>query len=194
MSYRKTTDEELDLILQMAIFKDRVEIRNPGTLYGNLTIEVLCKGNVSQRRNPLIADLFRRIEMVEAWGRGMPLIFKYAPDVVFRETGSLFIVAFNRPSFLEQAGEETIQSDQTTIHKELFATEKEVIEIIQKNPSITRKELATQLNLSEVGVRYNTDKLQTKGILRRVGGKKVGRWEVIEDRLDASGDGGIGGV
>ena len=58
----------------MAIFKDRVEIRNPGTLYGNLTLEDLRKGNVSQRRNPLIADLFRRIEMVEAWGGGRDVL------------------------------------------------------------------------------------------------------------------------
>ena len=35
--------------------------------------------------------------MVEAWGRGMPLILKNAPDVVFRETGNLSIVSFNRP-------------------------------------------------------------------------------------------------
>ena len=50
--------------VQIAIFKDRVEIRNPGKLYGNLTIEKIRKGNVSQRRNPLIAELLRRIQMV----------------------------------------------------------------------------------------------------------------------------------
>jgi len=185
--------------IQMAIFKDRVEIRNPGKLYGTLTIDDLRKGNVSQRRNPLIADLFRRIEMVEAWGRGMPLILKNEPDVLFRETGNLFIVSFNRPSFLEQSEKGTIQKEspashktsQKTIHKELFATEKAVIDIIKQHPTITRKELAARLNLSEAGVRYNTDKLQTKGILRRVGGKKAGRWEVIEEQLDTSGDGGI---
>jgi ATP-dependent DNA helicase RecG len=186
--------------VQVAVFKDRVEIRNPGRLYGTLTIDDLRKGNVSQRRNPLIADLFRRIEMVEAWGRGMPLIIKNAPDVVFREIGNLFIVAFNRPSFLEQTGEEALQSEQTTIHKtihktvhkELHPTEKAVIDIIRENPTITRKALAVRLNLSEAGVRYNTDKLQTKGILRRVGGKKAGRWEVVEDRLDPSGGGKAG--
>jgi len=186
--------------IQMAIFKDRVEIRNPGTLYGNLTIEDLRKGNVSQRRNPLIANLFRRIEMVEAWGRGMPLILKYAPDVVFRETGNLFIVSFNRPSFLEKQGDKTVQSEQTTIHKTihktihngLHPTEEAVIDIIKENPGITRKALAERLDLSEAGVRYNTDKLQAKGILRRVGGKKTGRWEVIENRLDMSGHGEIG--
>jgi ATP-dependent DNA helicase RecG len=177
--------------VQVAVFKDRVEIRNPGTLYGNLTIEDLRKGNVSQRRNPLIADLFRRIEMVEAWGRGMPLILKNAPDVIFREIGNLFIVAFNRPSFLEKPEQETIQKTiHKTIHKELNATEKAVIDIIRENPTITRKVLAERLSLSEAGVRYNTDKLQTKGILKRVGGKKAGRWEVVENWLDESS--GIG--
>jgi predicted HTH transcriptional regulator len=81
----------------------------------------------------------------------MPVILKNAPDVVFREIGNLFIVAFNRPSFLEQTGEETIQSEQTTIHKtihkELHPTEKAVIKIIKQNPNITRKELAARLNL-----------------------------------------------
>ena len=75
----------------------------------------------------------------------------------------------------------------------MFPTEKAVLEIIQKKPNATRKELAARLNLSEAGVRYNTDKLQTKGILRRVGGKKAGRWKVIEDRLDTLGDGEIDG-
>lgn len=41
-------------------------IRNPGPLYGGITIEDLRKGHISKRRNPLIADFFRRIEMVEA--------------------------------------------------------------------------------------------------------------------------------
>ena len=36
--------------IQMAIFKDRVEIRNPGKLYGTLTIDDLRKGNISQRQ------------------------------------------------------------------------------------------------------------------------------------------------
>ena len=84
---------------------------------------------------------------MEAWGRGMPLILKNAPDVVFRETGNLFIVSFNRPSSLEQTGDETVQSEQTTIHKTihktvhkgLHPTEEAVIEIIEANPNITRK-------------------------------------------------------
>ena len=40
--------------VNIAVFKDRVEIRNPGLLYGNLTIERIRKENVSERRNELI--------------------------------------------------------------------------------------------------------------------------------------------
>lgn len=52
--------------VQVAIFKDRLEIRNPGSLYGNLTFDEIRLGNVSRRRNPKIAELLRRIQLVEA--------------------------------------------------------------------------------------------------------------------------------
>ena len=120
--------------IQVAIFKDRVEIRNPGTLFGNLTIADLRKGNVSQRRNPLIADLFRRIEMVEAWGRGIPLILKFEPDADFREIGNLFIVSFPRPSFGELKGDE----EGTTQEKSVAP--KEVPKKPQRNYSIRSQE------------------------------------------------------
>ncbi len=83
--------------IHVAIFKNRVEIRNPGGLYDGLAMEEMRQGNVSRRRN----DLFRRIQMVEGWGRGMPLIFENAPTVQFRQIAGLFIASFERPSFLE---------------------------------------------------------------------------------------------
>src|SRR5664279_5374088 len=67
-------------------------------------------GNVSRRRNPLIADLFRRIHMVEGWGRGMPLILENAPSVEFKQIAGLFIASFERPSFLEEATQETVDT------------------------------------------------------------------------------------
>jgi ATP-dependent DNA helicase RecG len=175
--------------IQMAIFKDRVEIRNPGTLYGNLTIEDLRKGNVSQRRNPLIADLFRRIEMVEAWGRGMPLILKYAPDVVFREIGNLFIVSFNRPSFLEQEGDREAATQETTQE----TTQEKILAGLRTEPTLTRKLLAQRLGISEDGVKYHLNKLKTAGKIRHVGPTKGGRWEVVEDQVDLSDGAGLGG-
>lgn len=163
--------------VQVAIFKDRVEIRSPGGLFGGLTIAKIRKGNVSRRRNPLIADLFRRIQMVEAWGRGMPLILKNEPNAKFRDVAGFFVTSFGRPSFLANDAKKTIDK---TIDKPLSAAEKVIMETVARNPSVTQKELASKLTLSEIGIRYHTDKLKAKGILKRIGGRKTGRWKVLK--------------
>ena len=171
--------------VQVAIFKDRVEIRNPGKLYGGLTIEDLHRGNVFRRRNPLIADLFRRIEMVEARGRGMTLIHTNAPAVSFRELAGLFIASFARPSFSfndQEIAEETV--DKTVDKPRLSAREIALCELVTRQPQITQKELAEQLGLTERGIRYLTDKLQKQGVLARQGGKKQGTWVLLVEARD----------
>jgi predicted HTH transcriptional regulator len=66
-----------------------------------------------------------------------------------------------------------------TIDNNLTATEKAILNLLQSNPSLTQKEMAKKLRLSEIGIRYNTDKLKAQGFLRRIGGRKAGRWEVV---------------
>ncbi len=170
--------------VQVAVFKDRVEIRNPGTLFGGLTIADLHRGNVSQRRNPLIADLFRRIEMVEAWGRGMTLIHQNAPTVEFRQVGGLFIASFARPSFGlndQETVEKTVYKIVDNSNKPtLTAREHALLRLLASTPQTTQKQLADQLGLTERGVRYLTDKLQQMGVLQRQGGKKTGQWVVVQ--------------
>ncbi len=170
--------------VHVAIFKDRVEIRNPGTLYGGLTIEDLHRGNVSKRRNPLIADLFRRIDMVEAWGRGMTLIHQNAPNVTFRQVAGLFIASFARPSFSlndQEAVEKTVDKTVDNGNKPtLTAREEALLRLLASSPHMTQKQLADQMELTERGVRYLTDKLQKMGLLQRQGGKKAGQWVVAQ--------------
>jgi len=186
--------------VQIAIFKNRVEIRNPGKLYGGLTIADLHRGNVSQRRNPLIADLFRRIEMVEAWGRGMTLIHQNAPAVAFREVGQLFIASFERPSYLAEG----IDTTQEVIGTTGKTTEKKkttgkttgkgavLLEHLRFQPQMTITELAELLGLTADGVNYHLRKLQKDGLLLRVGGRKTGHWEVLLSAPDPAEAGRAG--
>ena len=96
--------------VNIAVFKDRVEIRNPGLLYGNLTIEMIRKENVSERRNELIAEIFHNVHFVEKWGRGISLILSKEPDTEFKEVGTQFIVAFKRKE-LEKVGEKVGENE-----------------------------------------------------------------------------------
>ncbi len=63
--------------IRVAFFDDRIEIENPGILLPGMTIEDLKKG-ISRIRNPVIARVFREMNLVEQWGTGVPRMFKQA--------------------------------------------------------------------------------------------------------------------
>ena len=161
--------------IQIAIYKNRVEIRNPGGLFDGLTFEAMRRGNVSHRRNPLIADLFRRIDMVEAWGRGMPLILENAPSVEFREIARLFIASFERPSATLKTGPENATE---TPKKRQRNTKELLLQALQEQPGMTVKALAQAMHLSDASVRHHLRVLQAEKRLRHVGPTKGGHWEV----------------
>jgi ATP-dependent DNA helicase RecG len=172
--------------VQIAIFKDRVEIRNPGKLYGTLTIEKIRKGNVSQRRNPLIAELLRRIQMVETWGRGMRLILAEEPTVQFSEVAQLFIASFGRPSF--KKSEKHASHDgpvdvkkitEISSGKSSGKTANRIIGLLSNNPRMTIPDLANIIGITTRAVEKQILRLRQQGYLRRVGPAKGGHWEVI---------------
>jgi ATP-dependent DNA helicase RecG len=183
--------------VQIAIFKNRVEIRNPGTLYGGLTIEDLHRGNVSKRRNPLIADLFRRIEMVESWGRGMTLIHQSVPSVTFRQVAGLFIASFARPSFspnapktVEKTGttETPVAAPQTPL-KPLKTPHKHLKEILltqlSDQPTLSMAALAELNQTSLDSIRHHLLALQSAGRIRHIGPSRGGYWEIVDVADDA---------
>ena len=53
-------------------------------------------------------------KLVEAWGRGMPLILKNEPSAKFKEVAKLFIASFDRPSFIEDDGGTVYKTPQVT--------------------------------------------------------------------------------
>lgn len=176
--------------IQIAIYKNRVEIRNPGGLFNGLTFEEMRRGNVSHRRNPLIADLFRRIEMVEAWGRGMPLILANAPDVAFREIARLFVASFERPSAAAVTTPEITPTTPETTPETVSTTpettawlqknnQERLVQLLREQPQLSAPAIAAALGIGKDGVKYHLKQLKQTGKLRRVGPNKGGRWEVL---------------
>lgn len=61
---------------------DKIVISSPGGLLGDMTKEDYIKGNYSYLRNPIIANVFRRAKIIEAFATGIKRInetYKYAP-------------------------------------------------------------------------------------------------------------------
>jgi ATP-dependent DNA helicase RecG len=63
--------------IRVAFFDDRIEVENPGILLPGITIEDMKQG-ISKIRNPVIARVFRELELIEQWGSGVRRIFHEA--------------------------------------------------------------------------------------------------------------------
>ncbi|MCK4997028.1 putative DNA binding domain-containing protein [Candidatus Pacearchaeota archaeon] len=151
--------------VNIAIFKDRLEIRNPGSLYGGLTIKQIRKEKVSKRRNEIIANLFHDVHFVEKWGRGISLILSEEPTANFKEVAEIFITTFRRKNYFPAPTQKTTQK---------------ILSLVLNNSKITRNELAKVLNISADGVKYHLDNLKKDGYLKRVGGRKEGSWKIVK--------------
>lgn len=123
--------------IQLTIFADRIEIKNPGGLYGRLTLDTLGKIQ-PDTRNPVLATALECMDITENRYSGIPTIRKELkeyglPEAEFRDERGEFTVCFRQKS--ENGPEQS--------EKELALVE------FCKTPR-TRKELATFLGLSSV--------------------------------------------
>ena len=74
----------------------------------------------------------------------------------------------------------TTQKDSNTILKALEPIQAEVLRYIMAHPQTTREEIADSIDgISFGGVKFIIAKLQKKGLLKRVGGRKHGEWQVL---------------
>ena len=72
--------------------------------------------------------------------------------------------------------EEKVVTTEKTTEKSMEAI---ILQAMCNNPHITQKELAIKCGLTEDGVYYVVAKLRKSGVVKRVGGRKLGHWEVL---------------
>lgn len=74
----------------------------------------------------------------------------------------------------------TTQKNESTTQKELDTTQKKILDYLKINPKATRADVAEALgSITEDGVKFIIGKLQQKELLKRVGGRKCGEWQVL---------------
>ena len=59
-------------------------------------------------------------------------------------------------------------------------TTQKILDIINNNPQVTRKELAELVGMTADGIKWNLEKLKKTGKIRRIGPDKGGKWDIIE--------------
>jgi ATP-dependent DNA helicase RecG len=144
--------------ITVELFKDRVEITNPGSLVSAISSEDF--GFKSHSRNPLIFGLFERVHMVEQVGSGVPRIRKAMlesnlPAPEFRTEG-LFTLILGR----EKLKKDGVKTRGKTRVKTRGKTRVEILGYIRTDSGITMPELAKRIGITEKGIEYHMNSFE----------------------------------
>lgn len=67
---------DVNSYIQISMYEDRIEINSPGGLPQGISKEEYLYGNISILRNPIIAGVFYRLDIIEKFGTGITRINK----------------------------------------------------------------------------------------------------------------------
>ncbi len=175
-------------------YDDRIEVLNHGGLYGRVTPENFP--NVSDYRNPFIAEAMKVLGYVNKFSRGVNRVqkeliengngeatFDFSLVTAFRVIENVSSKYFDAGFGAETTQEKPKKSPrkaQEKPEKNPRNIEEEIIIIMQENPNVTRKELAKVLNRTENSIRYHLRKMTKQGIIEHIGPTKSGKWIIKE--------------
>ena len=103
--------------IQVAIYDDRLEITSPGGLLPGVTIELMKEG-FSKIRNRSLANAFAYMNLVEAWGSGIPKLMQAMQEYGLRE-----------PEFIDM---------EVAFRINLYRGQNEVIEVKNRDHDLNR--------------------------------------------------------
>jgi ATP-dependent DNA helicase RecG len=155
----------------VAIYQDRLEITSSGPLRFGLTPEKLFQPHESWPWNPLIARVFYRRGIVEAWGRGtlkMAELMQQAglPPPQIEEQAGCVLVRF-RPS-------RDIPSLQ--VKHNLTARQRKILDLLATKGRCSRKQISKELAQPELSVRDDLERLRGLGLVQTSGHGRGATW------------------
>ena len=161
------------------IYDDRLEVYSPGGMYDGTFVQDVDPYNVcSVRRNPIIADVFSRMNLMERRGSGLRKIIesyefeekykeKLKPE--FRSTEVSFHTNLMNLNFDGQNDGQKLQPKQRRT---------EIIRVIEANPKATALELSKLLLVSKSTIERDLAQLRDEGHIEYEGSAKTGEWKL----------------
>ena len=170
--------------VQVMLFRNRLEICNPGVLPYGLTVQKLHGPHKSLPANPLLADPMYWNGYIEKVGTGTEDIINKCREYELRtpefyQEEDFRVVIWRMEDSL---GDPKVIQDDPKVIQDDPKKMGDLMELIGSNPSISRAELSRRLALSERQVRKMIDQLRVEGRLVRKGGK-TGEWVIMKKLL-----------
>jgi len=174
--------------IRLFIFDNRIEIISPGHLPDNLTVEKIRAGNSNIRNPILVSYVAKGLLPYHGLGSGIKRALDAWPQIDFTDDrdGCLFTATVHRKPVAELPrtpdSAKTPEKASEKRRKSVGKTSGMILDACRERSTVTISELAACVGVSERSIERNIRKLQAGGLLRRVGGRKEGYWEVLEEK------------
>lgn len=182
--------------IQFYQYDDRIEILNPGGLYGKANPRNFPW--VNDYRNGVIAEAMKVIGFVNRFSRGVQRVQEELKangneDADFNlelETAFLVRVRISKNSFVPEGGTKDETKDETKDGtkdgtkdetKGISNVARSVYRAIVSSPTDTRAQLMVRLNISESTINRAIAELKQNKAIVREGGKRFGYWKILKD-------------
>ena len=201
--------------IQVAIYDDRLEITSPGGLMPGVTLDKMKEG-YSKIRNRALAHAFSYMNLIEAWGSGIPKLLEAMQEyglqepefcdleIGFRinlyrktkddrfEVAQSKLFTEDKPDKEHSKNEKEPKRSQKGAKKELKRSQKgakikdDILECMQKNPTITQLQLMEEFELTRKQIQIMIKDLQMNGFIERQGSNRSGKWIVKKEKSETT--------
>lgn len=171
--------------IYVQIYDDRIEIINPGDLYGNNRIENLGTDMMLEARNKNIVRLLEeKGDIIENRHTGIATMREEMkkmglPEPEFESLRGDFKVTFRKEK--AKISEQNKNQEFTEEFTEKFTeSEQKILKELIKNPTVTQLQLSEKLGISRRSIIKNMKKLKDKNKIKRIGSDRKGYWEILK--------------
>ncbi|MCM1520761.1 MAG: putative DNA binding domain-containing protein [Lachnoclostridium sp.] len=180
-------DYESNGPIQFYQYDDRIEILNPGGLYGKANSRNFPW--VNDYRNAVIAEAMKVVGFVNRFSRGVQRVQEElkingndAADFNL-ELGNAFLVKVktSKVSFVSRNDtKDDTKEDNKDQRSEIAGVTKDVYNAILLSPNDTKAQLAVKLEVAQSTISRAISVLKQQNYIKRVGGRKLGYWEILK--------------
>ena len=164
----------------ISIYEDRIEFVSIGGLLPGLELDDLMMG-VSVCRNPHLANVFYRLQLIEAYGTGMKKIMGAYADAPVQPkimtTNNAFKIILPNVNAVQKTAKAPEEIEKTAVPISDPNKEK-ILRFLTEHQVITRKEAQALLEVSQSTAGRVLKSMVDNGQLKQLGGSRTTRYEL----------------
>ena len=143
--------------IKVGVYDDIVNIVSPGAFPSTITKEDIENGR-SETRNKVLANIFKELDLIEKWGTGIKRMRSACKEAnikepIIEEKGDFVDVEISRPQNTKTDDNQSFATDYDRLRPITTDYDQLILDFINKNGKITRKEALDILDVKETKIK-----------------------------------------